>query len=100
VHIELREQFGAVITGCDLNNLDELTFHSIQEAIYVYNVVIIKEQHDLLPINQSNLVQRLDPEAHIEHGWGTSKEAEETTGVTGVGQVIAVFFFILLTCMV
>ncbi|KAL5343004.1 alpha-ketoglutarate dependent xanthine dioxygenase [Aspergillus crustosus] len=80
---ESKVNFGAIITGSDLNNLDELTFQTIREAIYTHNVVIIKGQQDKLPINQFNFVQRLDSEAHIEHGWGTTKEAEETTGVTG-----------------
>ncbi|KAL3441964.1 hypothetical protein BJX65DRAFT_313272 [Aspergillus insuetus] len=75
--------YGAIITGCDLNNLDEADFQAIRNAIYVHSVVIIKGQHDLLPINQYNLIKRLDPEARAEHGWGTSKEAQENTGITG-----------------
>jgi alpha-ketoglutarate-dependent taurine dioxygenase len=67
-----------------LNNLDEADFQAIRNAIYVHSVVIIKGQHDLVPINQYNLIKRLDPEARAEHGWGTSKEAQENTGITGV----------------
>ncbi|KAL2782719.1 hypothetical protein BJX66DRAFT_331043 [Aspergillus keveii] len=80
--VNVRNQFGAIITGCDLNNLDEADFQAIQNAIYVHSVVIIKGQHDLLPINQYDLIKRLNPEARAEHGWGTSKEAQENTGIT------------------
>ncbi|KAL4864065.1 hypothetical protein BDV12DRAFT_205958 [Aspergillus spectabilis] len=75
--------FGATITGCDLNHLDEASFEAIRNAIYVHSVVIIKGQQDLLPINQFNFVHRMDPGAPAEHGWGTSKEAQENTGITG-----------------
>ncbi|KAF1808453.1 Clavaminate synthase-like protein [Eremomyces bilateralis CBS 781.70] len=73
--------FGASITGVNLNDLDDGSFEKIREAIYVHNVVVVKGQHDLLPTKQFELVHRLDPDAPAEHGFRTTEQGKKSTGI-------------------
>ncbi|CAM1505198.1 Fc.00g108350.m01.CDS01 [Cosmosporella sp. VM-42] len=75
--------FGASITGVDMNNLDEATFQQLREAIYVNSVVVVKNQHHLLPTKQFEFIKRLDPDAPAKHGFGTLEETKATVGVLG-----------------
>ncbi|KAH8703778.1 alpha-ketoglutarate dependent xanthine dioxygenase [Talaromyces proteolyticus] len=80
---KLNPKFGAIVTGADLNNLSDVEFRLIQEAIYIHKVIIVKGQHNLDPVNQFNFVHRLDPGAKEVHGFETEDVTEETTGVLG-----------------
>ncbi|PYH79283.1 alpha-ketoglutarate dependent xanthine dioxygenase [Aspergillus uvarum CBS 121591] len=81
---------GATITGVDMNNLTDVEFRLIREAIYTHQVVIVKGQEKLKPINQFEFVRRLDPEANPVHGFltddGKFNVVRGSKGVTLVGQ--------------
>jgi hypothetical protein len=70
-------QFGAIMTGADLNNFDDEVFEKLREAVYTYSVVIIKGQQDLLPSKQFDFVHRFDPDANPTHGFGYGKSTKE-----------------------
>ncbi|KAL2828963.1 hypothetical protein BDW59DRAFT_178627 [Aspergillus cavernicola] len=76
-------KFGATVTGVDLNHLSNEDFDVIRQAIYTHKVVIVKDQHDLLPVKQFDFVYRLDPDAEEVHGFATEDVTDETTGVLG-----------------
>ncbi|EXJ84219.1 hypothetical protein A1O3_04886 [Capronia epimyces CBS 606.96] len=69
--------FGAVITGVDLNDLDDKSFAVLREAVYTHSVVVIEGQENLLPANQFGFVQRFDPDASPQHGFGYGKSTKE-----------------------
>lgn len=70
-------QFGAVVSGVDLNNLDEESFQILREAVYTHSVIVIKDQHNLVPAKQFELVHRFDPDANPSHGFGYGKSTNE-----------------------
>lgn len=65
------QQFGASITGVDLNEVDDATFEQLRQAIYEHQLVIIRDQRALLPLKHFEFVHRFDPEAKPVHGHGT-----------------------------
>ena len=75
---------GATITGIDLNNLTDDELLALKDAVHEYEVVVIKNQHDLDPVKHWELVTRLDPEAPQVHGHGTVKEFQKTGGMLSV----------------
>ncbi|KAJ9622507.1 hypothetical protein H2204_011520 [Knufia peltigerae] len=66
-------KFGATVTGADLGNLDEATFQTLREAVYKHSLIVLKNQHDLYPAKQFELIQRFDPDAKSQHGFGAGK---------------------------
>ncbi|KAJ5766328.1 alpha-ketoglutarate dependent xanthine dioxygenase [Penicillium nucicola] len=76
-------EMGAIITGADMNNLTDEEFGSIRNAIYTYQVVIVKGQQELKPINQFEFVHRLDPDTTAVHGFMTDDVTDDTVGVLG-----------------
>ncbi|KAI9742918.1 MAG: hypothetical protein M1818_003647 [Claussenomyces sp. TS43310] len=74
-------KMGAVVTGVDLNSLSDEDLQVLKEATYKYKVIIIKAQHDLEPINQWNLVTRLDPTAPQIYGHGSMEQFKKTGGM-------------------
>ena len=70
-------QFGASVRGVDLNNLNEADFLALKKALYTHSVLVIKDQHDLLPAKQFDLNARFDPDAQPTHGLGYGKTLKE-----------------------
>jgi alpha-ketoglutarate-dependent taurine dioxygenase len=70
-------QFGAIISGVDLNNLDEEAFQKLREAVYTHSVIVLKGQKDLSPAKQFDFVHRFDPDANPAHGFGYGKSTKE-----------------------
>ncbi|KAI5475013.1 hypothetical protein MNV49_002105 [Pseudohyphozyma bogoriensis] len=66
--------FGAFVSGVDLNNLDDATFKTIEEALYVHKLLVIKDQKHLTPVKQYEFNRRFDPKASGQHGHGTHKD--------------------------
>lgn len=81
---KLCNQVGATVSGLDLNNVTDEDIQRLKEATYKYKVIIIKGQHDLEPINQWNLMTRLDPTAQQVHGHGKVKDFQKTGGLLAV----------------
>jgi xanthine dioxygenase len=76
--------FGATVTGIDLNNLVDEDVTRLKEATHKYKVIVIKNQHNLEPIKHWELVTRLDPTAKQVHGHGTVKDFKKTGGFLSV----------------
>jgi alpha-ketoglutarate-dependent taurine dioxygenase len=77
-------QFGAVVSGADLNRLDEETFQAMRQAVYTHSVVVIKGQHGLCPARHFEFVSRFDPEANPKHRFGSEKRTKELGSALGV----------------
>ncbi|KAL3422665.1 alpha-ketoglutarate dependent xanthine dioxygenase [Phlyctema vagabunda] len=73
--------FGATITGLDLNHISDEELQALKRATHRYQVVVIKNQHDLDPVKHWELVTRLDPAAPQVHGHGTVKEFAKNGGL-------------------
>jgi xanthine dioxygenase len=80
--------FGATITGLDLNNISEEDLEALKVAIHKYQLVMIKDQHKLDPEKHWELVSRLDPTAPQVHGHGTVKEFQKTGGMLSVSSTV------------
>jgi len=55
----------------DLNDVSEELFQELKTAIYKHELVIIRNQHNLKPVNHFDFVHRFDPAAEAIHGHGT-----------------------------
>ncbi|KUJ07214.1 Clavaminate synthase-like protein [Mollisia scopiformis] len=62
--------YGAIVTGLDLKNLDDASFKALEDAIYTHKVVVVKDQQDLVPLKQFELIHRFDPDTKPVHGFG------------------------------
>jgi xanthine dioxygenase len=71
------KQFGALVEGADLNDLDDETFSQIRKAVYENGLVLIKNQQALTPQNHFNFVHRFDPTAEALHGHGSMKTVQQ-----------------------
>ncbi|EXJ84214.1 hypothetical protein A1O3_04881 [Capronia epimyces CBS 606.96] len=61
--------FGAEISGLDIENLSDNDFELLRVALYKHNVLVIKNQHRLSPRAQCELTRRFDPDADVySHG--------------------------------
>ena len=58
--------------------MDDELFAALREAIYKYELVLFKGQHDLKPIEHFNFVKRFDPNAPDLHGHGTLETVRKT----------------------
>lgn len=76
--------FGATVSGADLNDLSDEDLQAIKDAVYKYRVIVIKGQHNLEPIKQWEFVTRLDPNATPVHGHGSVKDFKKTGGFLSV----------------
>ncbi|KLU88279.1 hypothetical protein MAPG_07266 [Magnaporthiopsis poae ATCC 64411] len=73
--------FGAVMTGLDLQNISDAQVQALSDAIWIHKVVVVKNQNHVQPIKQWELVTRLDPEAEAVHGHGDLKTFNAKGGV-------------------
>jgi xanthine dioxygenase len=76
--------FGAIVSGIDLNNLSDEDLQSIRDAVYTYKVMVIKDQHNLEPVKHWEFITRLDPNAAPVHGHGSAKDFKKTGGFISV----------------
>ena len=76
--------FGATVSGIDLNDLSDEDLQSIKDAVYTYRVIVIKGQHNLEPIKHWEFVTRLDPNAAPVYGHGSVKDFKKTGGFISV----------------
>ena len=79
--------FGATITGLDLNDISDEELEVLREATHKYQLVLIKDQHNLDPVKHWDLISRLDPTAPQVHGHGTVKDIKKTGGILAVSLV-------------
>ncbi|GAA5879382.1 hypothetical protein JCM8547_004021 [Rhodosporidiobolus lusitaniae] len=76
VPLSANRSFGAKIQGADLNSLDAAQFAVIQDALYKYKVLVIKNQPNLRPESQLQLNRRFNPAAK-SHEAGSKTEVPE-----------------------
>ncbi|KAI1076490.1 hypothetical protein F5B20DRAFT_318366 [Whalleya microplaca] len=76
-----KHNFGAVVTGVDLNNISDADVQHLSEAIWIHKVVVVKGQKDLLPAKHWELVTRFDPDAPQVHSHGNLKAFNKTGGL-------------------
>lgn len=81
---EQKCSMGAIITGLDLNDITDEELEQLRAATHKYQVVVIKNQHNLDPVKHWDLVTRLDPKAPNVHGHGTVKQFQKTGGLLSV----------------
>ncbi|OJD32477.1 alpha-ketoglutarate dependent xanthine dioxygenase [Diplodia corticola] len=55
---------GAVITGLCINSISDAEVQRLKEAIWKHKVVVVRDQGEMLPEKQLELVLRLDPSAY------------------------------------
>jgi alpha-ketoglutarate-dependent taurine dioxygenase len=65
--------FGVEIAPCDLAQLSDEDFATLQEAVLTSQVVVVREQAGLTPEAQYQLTRRFDPRVD-EYGHGRSKD--------------------------
>jgi alpha-ketoglutarate-dependent taurine dioxygenase len=92
-----KSNFGAIITGVDLNNLSDSDIKALKEAVWTHKLVVIKDQQNLDPKKQWELVTRFDPDAEQVHSHGSVStfaqkggmlsRAREVVGIPGAENV-------------
>ncbi|KAK4561460.1 hypothetical protein LTR86_004778 [Recurvomyces mirabilis] len=73
--------FGAAITGLDINTISDADVQHLKDAIWTHKVVIVKGQKDLAPKKQWELVTKFDPEAPHVHSHGDIKTFQAKGGM-------------------
>lgn len=69
--------FGAVIDNLNADTLTESQFAALEEALYKYQVVVLKSQQKLTPKAQFELTKRFDPAA-TTYGHGKTLDAKRS----------------------
>ncbi|VBB83949.1 Putative Protein similar to dioxygenase C576.01c of Schizosaccharomyces pombe [Podospora comata] len=69
--------FGATITGIDIENLTDSDFALIRDALFTHQVVIFKSQSHISPRAQYELTNRFDPLA-TSYGHGKTVDAKRS----------------------
>ncbi|EED21411.1 conserved hypothetical protein [Talaromyces stipitatus ATCC 10500] len=89
---EDKYNFGAFVTGVDLNDVSDDDLDRLKAAVWRHKVVIIKDQSNLDPKKQWELITRLDPKAKDGHSHGSidkfrAKGGREVVGIPGAENV-------------
>ncbi|GAA6018555.1 hypothetical protein JCM10207_007216 [Rhodosporidiobolus poonsookiae] len=58
---ETKVNFGAIVEGVDLNDVDPETFSALRDAVLTHRLLIFKGQEKLHPANQLRFVQMFSP---------------------------------------
>ncbi|KAI1764360.1 Clavaminate synthase-like protein [Hypoxylon sp. FL1150] len=78
---EKKHNFGATVTGLDLNNISDADVQHLSDAIWTHKVIVVKGQKDLAPIKQWELVTRFDPSSPQVHSHGDLKTFNSKGGL-------------------
>ncbi|KAF4554476.1 Taurine catabolism dioxygenase TauD-like protein 5 [Elsinoe fawcettii] len=70
--------FGAVLSGVDIENLSDADFDVIRNALYTYQVLVVKNQLHVSPRAQYEITQRFDPDATASYGHGKTLDAKRS----------------------
>lgn len=76
-----KHDYGAIVTGLDLNDISDADVRHLSDAIWIHKVVVAKGQKDLAPIKQWELVTRFDPNAPQVHSHGDVKTFNNKGGL-------------------
>jgi alpha-ketoglutarate-dependent taurine dioxygenase len=77
--------FGAIVEGIDLNDVSDDELKQLKDSIWTHKLVIVKNQKDLDPKTNWELVTRFDPDAHQVHSHGDVKSFNTKGGMLTVG---------------
>ncbi|RFU29414.1 hypothetical protein B7463_g6926, partial [Scytalidium lignicola] len=80
--------FGALVTGIDLNNISDENVDQLRAAVWRHKVVVVKGQRNLDPKNQWELVKRLDPQATDGHSHGDLAKFRANGGLLTQGREV------------
>ncbi|KAF2090385.1 Clavaminate synthase-like protein [Saccharata proteae CBS 121410] len=69
--------FGAIITGLDIENLTEDDFDFVRDTLYKNHVVVVKSHPNISPKAQYELTRRFDPSAQT-YGHGKTLDAKRS----------------------
>lgn len=69
--------FGAEVRGADLENISDIDFAVIRQALYEHNVVLFKKQEKLSPKAQFELTRLFDPSS-VNYGHGKTLDAKKS----------------------
>ena len=72
-----KPDFGALLSNVDLDNLSDVDFATLRNALYTHNVICIKSQSKLTPKAQAEITRRFDPEAQ-SYGHGKTIDAKRS----------------------
>ncbi|KAK7218307.1 hypothetical protein V2G26_006310 [Clonostachys chloroleuca] len=70
--------FGATVTGVDIENLTDADFDVLRDALFRHQVLVIRDQSHVSPKAQYGLTQRFDPEATANYGHGKTLDAKRS----------------------
>ncbi|KAJ5806799.1 hypothetical protein N7474_010391 [Penicillium riverlandense] len=85
---EQKFNFGARVTGVDLNNISDDDVDRLKAAVWRHKVIVVKAQHTLDPKKQWELVTRLDPKASDGHSHGNLTTFREKGGLLAQGREV------------
>lgn len=80
--------FGAIVTGLDLNDISPEEVGQLRNAIWTHKVIVVKGQKNLDPKKHWELVTRLDPDAPQVHSHGDVNTFNKKGGVLTKGRPI------------
>ncbi|QKX64803.1 uncharacterized protein TRUGW13939_11979 [Talaromyces rugulosus] len=85
---EEKYNFGAFVTGVDLNNISDDDVDRLKAAVWRHKVVVVKNQANLDPEKQWELVTRLDPKATDGHSHGNITSFRAKGGLLAQGREV------------
>ncbi|KAI8393618.1 uncharacterized protein BYT42DRAFT_591306 [Radiomyces spectabilis] len=69
--------FGAIINDLDLEKLTDDDYKQLENAVYTYQVVVVRNQGHISPQTQYELTRRFDPSCHT-YGHGKQSRAKQS----------------------
>ncbi|KAH7021199.1 uncharacterized protein B0I36DRAFT_367631 [Microdochium trichocladiopsis] len=78
---EEKHDFGATVTGLDLNEISDADVKALSNLIWTHKLLVVKGQQELEPIKQWELVTRFDPTAPKVHSHGSVKTFNKEGGL-------------------
>ncbi|KAL4899419.1 hypothetical protein BDW74DRAFT_171576 [Aspergillus multicolor] len=85
---EEKYNFGARVTGIDLNDISHEDVDRLKAAVWRHKVVVVKDQANLDPRKQWELVKRLDPHAKDGHSHGNIAHIRAKGGILSQGREV------------
>ncbi|KAL4881027.1 hypothetical protein BJY04DRAFT_218546 [Aspergillus karnatakaensis] len=85
---EEKFNFGATVTGIDLNDISHEDVDRLKASIWRHKVIIVKNQANLEPIKQWELVKQLDPNATDGHSHGNLATIRAKGGILSRGREV------------
>ncbi|KAL2829443.1 hypothetical protein BDW59DRAFT_178416 [Aspergillus cavernicola] len=83
-----RYNFGATVTGIDLNAISYEDVDRLKAAVWRHKVIVVKDQQNLDPKKQWDLVTMLDPNATDGHSHGNLSAFRAKGGVLAQGREV------------